>query len=178
MRITRKKSPQYLRLTIAVLVVVALISGALWFMSQQNKSKSPTVKQPNTVNYDAPTSDQIQATTDTKAPSSDTSNSSTTASQAASVSVNISSTSISDGILHIRTVVNSVTSGTCTLTLSRTGASAISKDADLQALSTYSTCQGFDVPVGILTPGKWTASVSVKTSGSATGNASREVIIE
>lgn len=61
---------------------------------------------------------------------------------------------------QIRSIIYVVSdTGTCTLTLTKTGSSTVTKTAQVQALSSSSTCRGFDIPVSELSKGQWNASI-------------------
>lgn len=65
-------------------------------------------------------------------------------------------------------------SGTCALTLTR-GSAKVTKNAGIQAVSSYSTCKGFDLTT--VSAGTWQASVKVTIDGKST-TASKEVIVK
>ena len=75
--------------------------------------------------------------------------------------------SVSDGKLVLRVTINqSLSSGTCSLTM--TGPGSYSETAPVAANASSATCQGFDIPTSKLTSGTWSISISV-SSDSKTG---------
>jgi hypothetical protein len=78
----------------------------------------------------------------------------------AKVDITISSANQNGNVFQIRTVIGVVTSsGTCTLTLSRSGQTTVTKTAEVQATASVSTCKGFDIPIAELSPGAWEANL-------------------
>jgi hypothetical protein len=78
-------------------------------------------------------------------------------------SVSITSVTTNDNLLSIRTLIQPLTSdGTCTLTMQKTNEDSISKVVKIQAASTYSICQGFDIDTSQLAAGDWTATIIYK----------------
>jgi hypothetical protein len=63
--------------------------------------------------------------------------------------------------LQIRTLIEKVSaSGTCTLKISK-GAKTVTKTSDTQALSSASTCMGFDIPTSELSKGEWSLVITI-----------------
>jgi hypothetical protein len=94
-----------------------------------------------------------------------------------SVGVTITSANQNGSFLQIRTLIQALDSGTCTLTLQKGTAAAITKTSSVQPLANSTTCQGFNIKTSELAPGKWTIKLvfeSSKYKGSTTG----EVVIE
>lgn len=179
MKLSRKKSPHYIRTILIVIAILVFAAALAWYLLRQKNSSTSTLGPVNTVNYDAPTKSQSDVVTDTPTPTNENqAPTSQTAENTGTIDVSISSANSSSGELRIRTIIRPVTTGSCALTLTKSGSQTITKQADLQTMSTYSTCQGFDIPLGTLSPGSWTASVSAKTSSGATGSAYREVTVE
>lgn len=71
---------------------------------------------------------------------------------------------VSEGNLIIRTTINqSISSGTCQLTLSSNGRT-VTKSTNISQNPSSSTCQGFDIPVSELSQGTWQIDIEI-TSG-------------
>lgn len=98
--------------------------------------------------------------------------------QADEKTVNVTVTAIEAGeLVRVRSIINPVfTGGSCKLTMSM-GATVITRQAGVQALSSYSTCKGFDIPLSELSRGTWTATVSF-SSGSSSGSGVAKVVIQ
>lgn len=64
-------------------------------------------------------------------------------------------------MLQIRTLIESVSAnGTCSLKISK-GAKTVTKTSATQALSSASTCMGFDIPTSELSKGEWTLVITI-----------------
>ena len=78
----------------------------------------------------------------------------------------VSYSAVNDDHLSIRLTINQFfeSTGTCELTLSKDG---VSKTYTAQTFNnpSYSTCQGFDVPLSDLSDGHWDVSVKVTADG-------------
>lgn len=64
--------------------------------------------------------------------------------------------------------------GTCSLTLTK-GSTKVTRSAGIQAVSSYSTCKGFDLST--LSSGTWKATVKVTIEGKS-ATASKEVVVK
>jgi len=93
------------------------------------------------------------------------------------VSVSITAANQNGTLLQVRSLIETVANGMCTLTLSRPGASVITKTADVQPLASSSTCQGFDIQTSGLSKGTWNMNLTFENS-TIKGNASRTVDIQ
>ncbi len=179
-------------LALTGLVVVVLAYGCLaYFRGWLPFSRATSTSDPNTginkVSYDPATKDQTNAGSQAKDNSSsqvneatverDQANGQSTATQTTqSVDVLITSANYSNGILKIRAMISTIdASGTCMLTLSRPGASDITKTAPTQTMGSYTTCQGFDVSEVIA--GTWQAKVQYQGSLNRSGSAQKEVTV-
>lgn len=127
--------------------------------------------------YDAPTKEQVDAGTAVKDASNQNSNSGENPNDVgsdhpdkpvtnhgdskATASLTITAVNQNDGLLQIRTLIGALTNeGTCTLTLTRSGKTIITRSADVQATTNSTTCKGFDIPVSELSSGEWQATVT------------------
>lgn len=69
-------------------------------------------------------------------------------------------------VIQIRTLIEHVTSqGSCTLTLSKSGSTIVTKTASIQPTASSSTCTGFDVPTYELSQGIWQVIVDISSEG-------------
>jgi cytoskeletal protein RodZ len=81
------------------------------------------------------------------------------------VTVSITAANQNSSALQIRALAEVVDStGTCTLTLSKTGYTSIVKTSPVQALASSTTCQGFDIPVTNLAKGSWNIDLIFENS--------------
>lgn len=91
----------------------------------------------------------------------------------------ITATNQSDDTLHIRTLLQTLSPGKCTLTLQKAGQENVTQEAPTQALPANSTCQGFNVPLSQLQPGEWRVKITYKANeNNTTGEATQNVTIE
>lgn len=132
------------------------------------------------VNYQPPTEEQKEAGNEAKENTIDKdpgSNPTPPDSGSQSVGVEITSADPRNNPLQVRTLIQTVNPGTCTLTLSRDGYNTITKSATNQALSSTSTCRGFDIPINNLAKGTWKLTVDFKSS-KYNGSVSQNVTIK
>ncbi len=77
----------------------------------------------------------------------------------------------------IRTTIGIVaTEGTCVLDMNGPNGKTYRGSTGIQAMSSTSTCKGFNVPLSELSSGKWTITISVKSAG-AYGSATAEATL-
>jgi cytoskeletal protein RodZ len=166
-------------LGLSALAYVYLFSGTLFGWSNNPQSTS-------SINYEPPTQEQKDegnAAKDsfndkyypTADDQKDTSDDSTTPSK--DVSIIISSTTQTSDAIQIRTIIQSVNSGACKLTMTKEGQPTITREAETQNLGSYSTCKGFDVPLSELQAGSWNAIVDYK-NGSEAGSANQKIEVQ
>lgn len=80
-------------------------------------------------------------------------------------------------VVHVNTTINSVWStGSCTLLITNKSLS-ITKKSAIQAMPSYSTCQGFSIPVSELGMGTWKINLTA-SHDSQTVVASQEVTVQ
>lgn len=68
-------------------------------------------------------------------------------------------------IVQIRTLIETVTSGTCNLSI-KNGGDLFETSVATQPLASTSTCRGFDVPLNELGSGEWNISIRFSNSNS------------
>jgi len=175
----QKNNKKTLIIIAAILVVVIAASAgayALYKPASDEKSTSETTDTTNssksTIDDKEPTKEQIEAGNATK---EDSVNDTNTNDDQNSNKLNLTAIpSNSNQTIHLEvTIKEIIASGACTVTLTN---GTISKvyTASVQALSSYSTCTGFDIPTSDLAPGTWKIEVSV-VSGSSSGKVNSEV---
>jgi len=95
-----------------------------------------------------------------------------------SVTVSITAANQNGSMLQIRSLIEAVDStGTCTLTLTKSGSATVTKTAGVQALASSSTCQGFNVPTSELSKGTWSINLVFENS-TLKGEASKTVDVQ
>jgi len=192
---THSKKPLKIALIIGAILLVILGASALYFYKFNGKifGWSPVASSSSTVDYNPPTQEQIDAgnqvkeenlkqdeATNPKTGDSSTpdSNQTQTPAQQNTVGVSITAANQNGSMLQIRALINTVTSsGSCTLTLTKSGSPTVTKTANVQALPSSSTCQGFDVPVAELSSGTWAATVQYN-NGATKGSATQNVVVK
>ena len=166
---------------IATTVVVLALLGWLYYTYSQQQwpfpasSPDSTTAPQNTVDYSNPTDEQTSAGAAAKEQAVKDATTNPITEPATPSSIPVSFTSVQPGeTVYIRTLIDTVTAGaTCSLTMSGPNGKSYSTSAGVQALSSSSTCQGFNVPMSSLSAGNWKITVTV-ADGSATGTATTE----
>lgn len=92
------------------------------------------------------------------------------------VDTSITAASRNGDVFQIRTLISTLDSGTCTLTLTKDGTNIV-KTAGTQPLSNTSTCKGFDIPISELSSGSWQVGLTYENN-SLIGTASKVVVVE
>lgn len=167
-----KRAPVIIGVVLALILAGTAIAYTQNLGPFQNESSTEPQDGESYINLDEPTEDQVRAgeetaeqTSEPDPSSSDTTNSN---SQPTTVTVEFSSgPSVNSGTLSVRAIVQELnTSGSCTLTLSKSGSTTITKTAGAQAFANVSTCKGFDFSVKNLDKGTWDIAIQYKSSGS------------
>lgn len=177
MRIKKRNIPKKaLVLGIIVPTLIAISTGTFVYLYKFNGSilgwQPNPIKELSTINYDQPTEEQKKAgeevkqstaTGDSKPPAESGESKlpapSPQPSGKGKVDITITAANQNGATLQLRSNILAITStGTCTLTLTKAG-QVVTKTTGVQALSSSSTCQGFDIPTSELSPGTWTASL-------------------
>ena len=137
--------------------------------TSEQKASGATLKQ-NTVT--STSSDSKTSTGSDQPPSPKQSPSS----GVATVNMTVTAANQGPSALQIRAIIEAVVSdGECTLSLQKDNAT-ITRSSGVQALSTTSTCKGFDIPTSDLSAGNWELNLSYKNS-SIQGTTSKVVTI-
>ena len=161
----------YIIVAIALLVLAGTTVAALFVpFSPFAINKDGSDKPENTVNYDKPTDEQKEAGNQAKEDfikEHENNEASVPSDGSSSTVVGVSIATFQQGsTLQIRTIIESVdVSGSCTLTLSRTGYENLVRSAQTQSQGSYSVCQGFDIDVSSLEAGSWMVTVDFAAQG-------------
>lgn len=169
-----------LLLTAPFVYIYALNGNMFGWKANQNPKSDNSTKDVDNINYDPATKEQQDTGNQTKSNSSDTPLAPTTIpdSDKKNVQVTITSANQNGSTLQIRSLIGAVgNTGTCTLTLTSTGQSAVTKTATIQALASTSTCQGFDIPTSDLSIGTWNILIEF-SSDTLTGSATMDKVIK
>lgn len=192
MKINKRSNGKRKLLIILSIVLVLLVSS---IAAAVFAKLGPFEPQPNTTtsaDLDKPTNEQIKAGESIKKNSIDnnskgTSNGSdplpsptppSTPGGKSTVGMDISAANQDSGVLYVRSLIQVITSsGSCQLKMSGPGGKTYSASSAVQAVSSSSTCEGFNVPVSSLSPGNWAIDLSF-SDGSYTASTSKEVLIK
>lgn len=154
--IQKQKSKKYAKRTLTIFALLTLL-GLVVFLVLNNRilfnKKTDTID--TTYNPNPPTTEQIQAGEEIKKNDNENTNN--------DLVLNFISINQSDSILYIRTAVNSAITndGICTLKLQRND-QIYKFTKPTFALTSYSTCQGFDIDTSEYTKGQWEATLTVE----------------
>lgn len=166
MRIKKKKNRKKLIIiSLSILIAIGLaIGGAAMagfgpFAKKKEDNKS--------YNTSPPTKDQKsagQAAADDVKASEEKPGDEDTPKPPSNLVISITSANQMDGMLRIRTMIDKLVQGTCTLSLKK-GSQEITRSADTQALASTATCKGFDIPNSELQSGEWELSITLTANG-------------
>lgn len=176
MKIQPRRSAKFLYTAIALAVVI--IGSLIYFVgvkprlspssgnTEINSPATPEQKEAgNTIKEDS-----IEEGSATKPGTSNTDQTPTPTDQESGktkIELSITAANQSGGVLQIRSLLNAiVNSGVCTLSLTGPSDQVITKTAEVQALSSTSTCKGFDIPISELTTGEWRISLHFENTTS------------
>jgi len=180
---TNKQTKRTSRVIIIIVATLLLLAGCAAYAYATNifgwnpDSSNSTPTTPD-IDYEAPTPEQVKdgnATKDNNAESNpETQVPSGDSSTKKNVSVLITVSQQTSSTYQIRTILETVTNtGTCMLVLKSSAGTTVSKTTGVQAQSSSSTCEGFDIPLSELSRGVWSYSLTFEnttTTGTATGN--------
>jgi hypothetical protein len=193
MHITSKNSNRKPIIASSVAIVLLLISAFLYVYGLNGNLFGWNNHQDESINYNQPTDEQKEAGKNAKQITTDNSNSSIKQNSGGSdqpsapqeqpdgtkstVDITVTSSVQNNDTFQIRTLIGVVdNTGTCTLNLSKS-TTTISKTSGVQALSSTSTCKGFDIPVAELSAGEWIATINYDNA-SLTGSTKKNITIK
>jgi len=192
MKINNVKNNKIKWITTSIVVAVLLLCAAAYYVygmggnilgwrSSEDTSSREETETTNVINEE-PATDEEKTTGDNiksdsiKESEEDDTNSNDPG-EKVSVLITVANQAGPDSPLQVRAQIGAVTnSGVCTLTLEN-GDRSITKTADVQALASFSTCKGFDIPSSELVPGQWSVAINYK-SESREGAASVVVTVK
>jgi hypothetical protein len=144
------------------------------------------------INLDKPSDDELKTGSDIKKGSVDQSNDGKQqtgsdpapdpvpipSSNMKSVNMDITAANQNGGTLSIRALIQTVVStGACKLTMTGPSGKTYSSSANVQALPSSATCQGFNVPVSELSPGSWKINLTF-TNDTLQAQAIKDIVVE
>ena len=168
---TSKKSSKKSALVIGIVILCLLIAGGFYYKQRQNN----IAPEPQTTKLDTPPVSDGGTDGSGKTPQPYESSDKT---ENPSLDGVINFKSVVNDMLTIRVTINqSISSGTCSLTLTRTtDKKQVLKSAEIVQNPSSTTCKGFDVPISELGSGTWSIVIEI-VDGDKTGNISGEVTI-
>ena len=152
------------------------------YSSSDTPNKTPAKQTPNkdvnnTKTADKPSSDNTNSKTkETPQYSNQDGSASTSASTSSTGKVSFSAIQNGSSVRVNVTIHQLWSSGTCTLSITNKSIST-SKKAAIQTMPSYSTCQGFSIPVSELGAGVWKINLTV-TNGSDNATSHQEVTVQ
>lgn len=163
------KSKRALVMSVAAVIIVAATAyGAYKYLgASQKEGNTPSSQTADTQSNqaDSPTksssgNEQKQSYID-QSKNSDSSSGSSTTSSKQSTSVLVTHKGQDGSTLQLRVLISAVTTGKCELTMTKTGQTPVSKEADIQPMADSSTCKGFDVDTSNLAKGTWNFTIKI-----------------
>lgn len=152
------------------------------YSSSDTPNKTPAKQTPskdvnNTKTADKPSSDNTNSKTkETPQYSNQDGSASTSASTSSTGKVSFSAIQNGSNVRVNVTIHQLWSSGTCTLSITNKSTST-SKKAAIQTMPSYSTCQGFSIPVSELGAGVWKINLTV-TNVSDNATSHQEVTVQ
>jgi hypothetical protein len=81
------------------------------------------------------------------------------------IQITLTANSLNGDTYQIRYLLeDGINGGVCKLTLTQ-GSKTVTQEANIQALASSSTCEGFNVSHDSLSPGQWNATLNVESNG-------------
>ena len=173
---TNRNTTKKRLIIIAAALVLLLGAGGVsaYFITQEQQKNTRETSENSspseTPALDTPaTEDEIQTGNTAK---DNTVNGTDTPASDMSITVTASNTG---SMIRIMTEINKITSqGSCSVSLTQGDKTIKKESVAIQPLSSYSTCNGWDIANSELSSGKWTVTVTA-TSGSQSASATTEV---
>ena len=184
MKIQKRHSKKNkLPILITAIVLAVLITGGSVFAyfsfikpQTSQPSNSNDSKQDNTVDYQTPSDDQIEAGNGAKEDFIDKENSSETPKP--SVGVSITSESQNANLYQIGTIVSTTNAeGKCLLTLATPNQTTITQEVGVQVYPNYATCKGFSIDTTNLYKGNWSVTIDYSDANSK-GSVTKAIVIK
>ena len=162
---------------VRVVCLSAISYGAYWYFYQQNKDDKPALTLPDRqvgeTNYSHPTKDEQNPTSD----NDDNNQKKLTPQQnaPATLPIPVSITRVDRSPLQVGVIINELlSSGTCTLKLSKPGLSDITQTVEIFNGPSYTTCRGFSI--NNVPGGTWKLTIIIN-SENRSGSTSQEITI-
>ena len=174
MRLSKSKDKKRFVIILTIVIIGAVGLAYLWFRSTAgNKSVSPTsgvteTRKVNDVDYSPPTDEDKKQQAQQKDEVIQQATGGTHTTDSITVSISRATQSGAGQPLVIRTIVGGLSSGTCDVTLTRSGQATVVKTFEIAAEATYSTCTSAQIPVSSFpTGGDWKLQVVARDGAAA-----------
>lgn len=174
MNSTTPKKTQKKTIIISASIVSVILLGSIFYVfglngtilgwpnRKHNESAGTNLTPPTKQQVDS--GNDVKKQTITKDQSSKPNTATSTATAPQPFTVTVSASGKTDQTFQVRVLIDKLMSdGVCTILLQKDGAT-ITKTAKTQALSSSSTCQGFDIPLSSLSSGTWSYTITVTDS--------------
>ena len=171
MKIQRKKSFFTRTRVLIILAVLLVVAGfAAWWFFMRQPAGSNDESKINSIDYSPPTEEEKKDSAEAKQravgeseqnpetptmPTSDT----------LVVTINRASQVAAGQALNIRTQIDGASSGTCEVTLTKSGGATVRKTFDITRDATTITCNGDIAADEFTAAGEWQASIVAKSGG-------------
>ena len=143
---------------ILVALIVALAGGATaWALTRADETTKDATDDKPKIDYGKPSDEQIdQGEVIKEDVTKEQENASAT-----SQSVTITAANQVDATLSVRALIEPLTdAGNCTIDMTSASGKSYTATVPVQAVSSSSTCAGFDIATSELSPGSWNITVS------------------
>lgn len=180
MQITKQQKPFFKRpATLVVLLLLAASLGlmvyTLYFGPRSTTEQSQTPD--NTINYNPPTEQEKQESANTKEQSvGKPGQNQPPASSTLTISITRASQIGAGEPLNVRTLVTGATTGTCTITLTKAGATTVTKQFTIKTEATSATCNGDIAASDFNDSGEWQLTITAAANVSSEAASTKVVI--
>lgn len=183
---TRVKITKKLVLAALALTLVLGAGSYAFYRNRSNNQRAVSAPEEdekrgvNDVNYGPPTEEELDETKRQKDEIIKKYEESQNPQPSTSITVTISRANQAGAgqPLNIRTIVDGATSGTCEVTLKKSGQSTISRTFPIGVEATYAVCQQADIAAGEFgAAGEWTLEIIAKSGGLTSKAVSQKVTI-
>lgn len=165
-----KKTKKRLPLVIIATAVILLGAGGVVFAYRdslfpteaQDSSNDRPQDPENDINYDPPTQQEKEESERQKQEIIHNAENPPTASDTITATIIRAEQRTKGGPLSVRALVNGTTTGTCTITLSKTGSESVVREFPVTFEATTSTCGNADISVDGIDKGLWNITLIVK----------------
>lgn len=189
MKITRPRNNKKLLAAVAAVVILAAGAGAIYYYyASQQKEKVQTIELPK-VDYSTPTNEQKSASSQAKKEFEDKQTEASQQQAAATgqtqtttpttVGVQVPTRSLTTSSTTVSSIISTIdNAGTCTLTLTKSGASKITASSSTQTMGSYSTCKDFGLNLTNTPKGDWQATLEYAGSAGQSGKVTKVITLE